>query len=324
MLRTKNTRISAIGLGGVAIFGWLLAGNAPAQAATFGTDTRAFVRFHDAGTRHGGYLDDSAEYDLTPNGEAFSSISGTDTGLFNSGGASPFTSAWSSSYFASADLRTGELKAFAQNPAIMAPGSNTIYTDITRSNASLFETLTLNLDPSLAAPGAFVMIGFRTTIDGTYSGPAHSQPSGSADITLSASVKRNGNAYYAYSGRQMHHFNAAGSSISAVGSGLTHFGGDTYGFDLGVPFFDATDVVTIDLFNLLSVNAYGSTVDFSHTAALGLVLPQGVTYGSASGVFLQGPVGGVPEPATWAMLITGFGLIGATMRRRTSRAVGAG
>lgn len=29
-----------------------------------------------------------------------------------------------------------------------------------------------------------------------------------------------------------------------------------------------------------------------------------------------GPVGGVPEPASWAMLIAGFGLTGAAMRRR--------
>ena len=28
------------------------------------------------------------------------------------------------------------------------------------------------------------------------------------------------------------------------------------------------------------------------------------------------PVGGIPEPATWAMLITGFGLVGAAARRR--------
>ena len=28
------------------------------------------------------------------------------------------------------------------------------------------------------------------------------------------------------------------------------------------------------------------------------------------------PNPGVPEPATWAMLIAGFGLVGATMRRR--------
>jgi hypothetical protein len=29
-------------------------------------------------------------------------------------------------------------------------------------------------------------------------------------------------------------------------------------------------------------------------------------------------VGGIPEPASWAMLIMGFGLVGASMRRRAS------
>jgi hypothetical protein len=28
------------------------------------------------------------------------------------------------------------------------------------------------------------------------------------------------------------------------------------------------------------------------------------------------PTGGVPEPASWALVILGFGLAGATMRRR--------
>ena len=33
------------------------------------------------------------------------------------------------------------------------------------------------------------------------------------------------------------------------------------------------------------------------------------------------PVGGVPEPATWAMMIGGFGLVGAAARRRTAHRV---
>jgi hypothetical protein len=46
-------------------------------------------------------------------------------------------------------------------------------------------------------------------------------------------------------------------------------------------------------------------------------LPDGLTYSSASGVFLTGlSAGGVPEPATWAMMILGFGVIGGAMRRR--------
>jgi hypothetical protein len=34
-----------------------------------------------------------------------------------------------------------------------------------------------------------------------------------------------------------------------------------------------------------------------------------------------GVVTGVPEPASWAMLVAGFGLVGATMRRRAARAM---
>lgn len=38
--------------------------------------------------------------------------------------------------------------------------------------------------------------------------------------------------------------------------------------------------------------------------------------------FLHGPVGSVPEPASWALMIMGFGLVGATMRSgRASRRV---
>jgi hypothetical protein len=48
--------------------------------------------------------------------------------------------------------------------------------------------------------------------------------------------------------------------------------------------------------------------------------------GGPSGVYLDGTVtygGGVPEPATWAMLILGLGAIGATLRSRRSIAVAA-
>ena len=70
----------------------------------------------------------------------------------------------------------------------------------------------------------------------------------------------------------------------------------------------------------LSVNlecSLGYVCDFSHTAKLGLVLPTGASFTSESGVFLTASVGGaVPEPASWALLITGFGAVGAASRRR--------
>jgi len=39
--------------------------------------------------------------------------------------------------------------------------------------------------------------------------------------------------------------------------------------------------------------------------------------------YLTGPISAVPEPATWAMMITGFGLAGAAVRRRKALAVAA-
>ncbi|MBI1200442.1 MAG: PEP-CTERM sorting domain-containing protein [Phenylobacterium sp.] len=56
-------------------------------------------------------------------------------------------------------------------------------------------------------------------------------------------------------------------------------------------------------------------MDFLHTGAIGVQAPSGVDYSSASGVFLT-DTGAVPEPATWAVMILGFGLAGGTLRRR--------
>ncbi|WP_188764074.1 PEPxxWA-CTERM sorting domain-containing protein, partial [Sandarakinorhabdus glacialis] len=39
--------------------------------------------------------------------------------------------------------------------------------------------------------------------------------------------------------------------------------------------------------------------------------------------FVGDAVGGVPEPATWGMMIVGFGLVGAAARRRKALAVTA-
>lgn len=63
--------------------------------------------------------------------------------------------------------------------------------------------------------------------------------------------------------------------------------------------------------------------DYTHTSTLGLRLPDGATFTSESGQFLTNA--GVPEPASWAMLIFGFTAVGAMQRRRTTslRAVSA-
>jgi hypothetical protein len=59
----------------------------------------------------------------------------------------------------------------------------------------------------------------------------------------------------------------------------------------------------------------GTACDYSHTASLSLSLPGNVTYTSDSGVFLSHP-NGVPEPAAWALLMTGVAAVGGLTRRR--------
>lgn len=66
---------------------------------------------------------------------------------------------------------------------------------------------------------------------------------------------------------------------------------------------------------------------FSETAGLSFgALPEGLSWTSQSGAFLRdweapgGPGGAIPEPASWAMLIAGFGLVGGAVRRRMQAA----
>jgi len=78
----------------------------------------------------------------------------------------------------------------------------------------------------------------------------------------------------------------------------------------------------------LDCRGRGVTCDFSNTGAFSFGdLPTGLSYASDSGVLFSGLTppdtdpgtgtgGAVPEPATWAMMLGGFGLVGGAARRR--------
>jgi hypothetical protein len=80
------------------------------------------------------------------------------------------------------------------------------------------------------------------------------------------------------------------------------------------------------LFNSGAVTAPGTghnTISFNTGNTSGLRLqwgPDGYNAGIDNLSFsLDEPLGAVPEPATWLMMIAGFGLVGAGMRRRVTK-----
>ncbi|QJU60914.1 PEPxxWA-CTERM sorting domain-containing protein [Sphingomonas sp. AP4-R1] len=62
----------------------------------------------------------------------------------------------------------------------------------------------------------------------------------------------------------------------------------------------------------------GTGLDYTNTGSVSIGKVDGVSFTSDSGVFLQAAAApsAVPEPASWALMIGGFGMVGGVMRRR--------
>ena len=140
------------------------------------------------------------------------------------------------------------------------------------------------------------------------------------------------------------------SAVLSVGNGFDYYGGDlsTYSlFDvdssilsLGVPRIPG-DASGITIFNdLQSGSLFGSrsitsvvansqvdtTLNGSALAALNAAVGGDFAIGGTlrPGREIPGvPTGGVPEPATWALMIAGFGLAGTMLRRERRASVGS-
>jgi phosphatidylinositol-3-phosphatase len=85
--------------------------------------------------------------------------------------------------------------------------------------------------------------------------------------------------------------------------------------------FTSTEII---ISPLAKGNAYTNNIQYSHSndlATLAQIFGVGAP-GAAAGANTMSDLfkpGAVPEPATWAMMITGFGLVGAALRRRVAK-----
>jgi hypothetical protein len=116
----------------------------------------------------------------------------------------------------------------------------------------------------------------------------------------------------------------ANFSAGVFGIGGNFFGSDLFGFSTAAPFItltvtDSDGTTTETILNPTT----GSFRGFVSTGGLSsLTVNVGDTIGvwpSVDNLTLGGALdtpGAVPEPASWAMMISGFGLVGGAMRRR--------
>jgi probable HAF family extracellular repeat protein len=83
-------------------------------------------------------------------------------------------------------------------------------------------------------------------------------------------------------------------------------------------FLWAADSGMIDLNDLIDAASGWALDSASGINASGQIVGSG-TIGGQTHAFLLTPISGGPEPATWAMMIVGFGMVGGAMRRRAMR-----
>ena len=189
--------------------------------------------------------------------------------------------------------------------------------------------------------GQAINLALNYAFDGTASGPAAGTLSGlsylvlggcslcvnatsepirilgtgnAANVAAYAVFDKNGvtNAYDQYSGQQL---TSLGFSVLNNTQGISSIMQTTIVIPIGE--------TSLGIRAGLILSARGAeSADFGHTSQFSFgPLATGLSFTSASGVFLKGltttpGTGAVPEPATWAMMVFGFGFAGNVLRRR--------
>jgi hypothetical protein len=205
---------------------------------------------------------------------------------------------------ARADLATGEVGVTAFSDGFRTERSGASFV-AAQSSAQFNDTL--NFTVAGAGPGSLTNIGVGFVLDGSLL-QLDARSSGFIDERFSFG---SANARYV-DGFGVVPFNQAAGWVSSAWDfsrpGEVRFTG-IYALS------GASESIGLSK-QLIAFANGGLSVMFGSTSKLFLDLPTNVSFVSNSGVLLQGNAGAVPEPASWAMLISGFGLVGAVARRR--------
>lgn len=275
-------------------------------------------------------------------GDTYTSPGGTATGGGSVGQSWAQTSEGNLSFgndaSASADLTTGTLRASVEShgPAYFgwpngfasARFDDTIFfTNTSGSALTIGLTFAFNgsmLDPYAANPGGSASFGLACFSLDCYNG------TGDRIVFATGPTRTpqdNWNYYFTYNSSCFGENIFCGQGAAPYfQSGLNqpNAGGIVDGW-ISTSLIIPTGTSSIGLSASLNLDCRGaSSCDFGHTGTFRFDdLPDGLTFSSASGLLLTGlqvpPTGAVPEPATWLMMILGFGLVGAAMRQRPAR-----
>ena len=114
-------------------------------------------------------------------------------------------------------------------------------------------------------------------------------------------------------------------TLTRVGGGLFSLNSFDYSFTAYFGSSDATATITAGTNTPLLLTGTGtSTSGFSNVSSVTFSNPGVYNYIQLDNVNVTAGAGAVPEPATWAMMLVGFGGVGYAMRSRRKVAVSFG